>query len=171
MFSTATGGKAKVTKTKIALTSALSLAAFILPVALAGPAQAATTQFTQPADTQFRGCTMEQPLKPNSIWQRSYMRYDVSLFCAGGKTVQVHQQFLEYDFGNPNDIVGEKIHSPYKYIGTRSEKFIAYAATPNTEAGAEEVYQRARFRVKLLNNAWSDWSRWEYSPYVLVPQP
>lgn len=171
MFSTTTGGKAPVTRTKIALTSALSLGALILPVTLAGPAQAATTQSTQLADTQFRGCTMKQPPKPVSIDHGRYMWYGVSVFCAGGKTIQVHQAFWEDDpTGNPSDFVGQRVHTPTSYTGTGWKTFATTAPTPNTEAGAEEVFQGVRFRVKLING-WSDWSPWEYGAYVSVPQP
>jgi hypothetical protein len=115
---------------------------------------------------------MKQPPKPDSHKGGRYMSYGVSLFCAGGRTVQVHQKFWEYDFGaNPNDNVGEHMYSSYRYHGTKSKNFDTTIATPNTEPGAEELYQGVRFRVKLLNNAWSDWSPWEYSPYVTVKQP
>ena len=147
---------------KIALIPAVTLGLIGGPVALAGPATAATSE---------RGCTVD-PLKPTKQdnRDRGKTRVDFRIYvdCYGDKTVQIRQLRFEDDPGRHDDFLGRSTF--WESFDRRDDavRIHSYDRVPNGP-GSEEVYQLVSFRVRSGNSDhWSDWTRWEKSDVARI---
>ena len=111
------------------------------PFALAIPAEAATTS---------QGCTVS-PLTPVFAgWTAGVkdVRYKVAIACLPGRTVLVQQTVVEDDVAPDVD---DPIVNTFNSISSGANGVVVIRGIkeplPNTEAGAEEIYQKVRFRV------------------------
>jgi len=154
MFVTSTAKRVRSTRGKVALVSALSVGAAVLPVALAGPAQAAPTQSTQNACTVTAG-------KPASVLRFINFRlvrqvnYPVSVYCKYGRAVNLLQTFHEDDGVNDQNI--GRVSPPLAWVGPgQTVSFNRYQPIVNTELGPEEVYQKVYFQ-EGLQGLWTPW--------------
>lgn len=145
--------KVRSTRGRVALISALSVGAAVLPVALAGPAQAAPTQYTQNACTVTAG-------KPVSVVRFVNFRlvrqinYPVSVYCKYGRAVNLLQTFHEDDWANDQNI--GRVSPPLVWVAPgRTVSFNRYQPFVNTELGAE-VYQKVYFQ-EGLQGLWTPW--------------
>lgn len=141
---------------KIALIPAVTLGLIGGPVALAGPATAATSD---------RGCTVD-PLKPTQHDHKVDFRIFVD--CYGDRTVQIRQLRFEDDPGRHDDFLGASVF--WKSFDRRdgAVRIHSYDHVPNGP-GSEEVYQVVSFRVRSGNSDhWSDWTRWEKSDVARI---
>ena len=110
------------------------------PVALALPASANTLQ----------GCTVT-PLTPVFAGYTAgvkQLRHNVAIACFGARSIEVQQTVMEDDaVPDPDDFVVTRINGfPTGANGVVVIRGIT-ENLPNTEAGAEEIYQKVRFRV------------------------
>ena len=141
---------------KIALIPAVTLGLIGGPVALAGPATAATSD---------RGCTVD-PLKPTKHDHKVDFRIYVD--CYGNKTVQIRQLRFEDDPGRHDDFLGASLFWKSFDRNDGAVRIHSYDHVPNGP-GSEEVYQLVSFRVRSGNSDhWSDWTRWEMSDVARI---
>jgi hypothetical protein len=147
---------------KIALIPAVTLGLIGGPVALAGPATAATSD---------RGCTVD-PLKPTKQDHRdrgkTTVDFRIYVDCHGDKTVQIRQLRFEDDPGRHDDFLGASVF--WKSFDRHDDavRIHSYDRVPNGP-GSEEVYQLVSFRVRSGNSDhWSDWTRWEMSDVARI---
>jgi hypothetical protein len=168
MFSTTTGSKARPIRAKVALISALSLGAAILPVTLAGPAQAAPTQTSQ------RSCTVTagQPVK---VWRYINFRwvervkYPGSVTCPSyGRWVNLQKTFYEDDGWFGQTIGADS--PPIFWVGAgQTVQVPSYRPVVNTEVGNEEVYQKITIQEGYAN-LWTT-GTWRVSPIGTIINP
>lgn len=146
---------------RIALIPAVALGLIGGPVALAGPATAATSE---------RGCTVD-PLKPRqNNWDRGKTAVDFRIYvnCDGNKTVQIRQLRFEEDHGRHDDFLGASVFWESFGRHDNAVRIHSYDRVPNGP-GSEEVYQLVSFRVRSDNgHHWSDWTRWEKSEVARI---
>ncbi|HYO86691.1 MAG TPA: hypothetical protein VES01_09590 [Dermatophilaceae bacterium] len=143
------------TRSKIAALT-VAAAGAILPIAVASPAQAATSS----------GCTVT-PLKPifagfNSSGVK-LVNYRISVSCWSNRTVSITQQRYEEDgFLNPDDFLGS---TSFTTSGVRTLSNVRTLV--NTESGNEEVYQKVRFRVSS-GGVTSPWTSFQKSSVLSI---
>ncbi len=124
----------------------------LLLVGVATPASAATSA---------AGCTVN-PRTPVAVTQGGVpkARYEVTIVCAGGRSVDIQQRQLESDFTG-NELTGKASFTSTFVVGGPA---VVSTTTlrPDTEIFNEEVLQSVRFRVHV--GGWvSGWSNWERS--------
>jgi len=123
------------------------------PVALALPASAATT---------LQGCNVspQTPVFAGFSGGVKQVRYSVAIACFPGRTIEVQQTVIEEDASpDPDDFVLTEINGfPTGPNGAVVIRGIT-KDLPDTEGGAEEVFQKVRFRVTQnstgLQSAWT----------------
>lgn len=124
-----------------------ALAAAALPVAAiagAGGAEAATRA----------GCTIN-PLTPIYAYTNAagvkVIDYRISVNCAANRHAHITQRVYEADaWPNPDDLIRTR-----SVVVGGVTTVHTYVPLPNTEAGAEEMYQRVTFWVHANNGAMS----------------
>ena len=147
---------------RIALIPAVAIGLLGGPVAVAGPATAATSD---------RGCTVD-PLKPTKQdnWDRSRSTVDFRIYvnCNGNKTVQIRQLRFEDEHGRKDDFLGWSTF--WKSFDRRDDAVRIHSFDQvRNGPGSEEVYQLVSFRVRSGNSDhWSDWTRWEMSDVARI---
>jgi hypothetical protein len=156
--------RSKNTLHRLAVGGAL-IAAAAVPLAVAVPAQAATSS----------GCTVT-PLRPvfagfNSSGTK-LVRFSVQISCSENRTVTVQQQRYEEDwdgwlFSDSDDYLGARTFV-CSFVGAGSNVVSSVRTLPNTEDGNEEIYQRTRFQVSS-NGVTSPLTSWQRTPYVSMP--
>ena len=147
---------------RIALIPAVTLGLIGGPVAVAGPATAATSE---------RGCTVN-PLKPvkqdNRYRIRTTVDFRIYVNCTGNRTVQIRQLRFEDERGRKDEFLGWSTF--WKSFDRRDDavRIHSYDSVRNGP-GSEEVYQLVSFRVRSGNSDhWSDWTRWEKSEVARI---
>lgn len=113
------------------------------------------------ASTASAGCAVN-PRTPVAVAPAGVLkaRYEVSVACAGGRTVQIQQRQLESDFTG-NQLTGTASFSSAFAAGGAS---VVSSTTlrPDTEVFNEEILQSVRFRV-IVGGWTSPWTNWEQS--------
>jgi len=135
---------------------AAALLATALPLVAVGTAQASTTS---------SGCTVS-PLRPvfdhfNAAGVK-VIRYNMTVSCDAGRTVEIEQHVHEADSVNADDHITTSNRSRY-FATTDSVTMWLENSLPDTEIGDEEMYQHVSFRV-TSNGVTSPWTAWEDSP-------
>jgi hypothetical protein len=157
------------TAQKPALFRRLSIGAALVgvaaaPLALAAPAEAATT---------LQGCTVN-PLAPvyagrNAAFVKQ-VRHNVVIVCVPGRSLEVQQMMFEDDAPpDPDDFTGTVVNTFTSgaggLVGTRG----VTVSLPNTDAGPETIYQRARFRVTpAATGVQGPWTAFESSGTLTI---
>lgn len=141
--------------TRFALISAVSLGLIGGPVALAVPANAATS---------LRGCTVD-PLKPTDE-RNNRADFRIKIDCNGKKVVEVRQKRFEKDRHGRDDFLGR---SEFKEKFDRHDGRVIIHSKDRVDKdrGKDRVYHEVSFRVKTGNN-WSDWTKWERSHVATI---
>jgi hypothetical protein len=127
------------------------------------------------ASTSLWGCTVN-PERP--VWDhtnpangRSVIRYDLTVTCAAGRTVEIDQHIHEQDGGvNPDDHIFSTVRSRH-FSGSDTITMWWEKTLEAGEIGAEEMYQTMNFRVTMDDLSQSGWSSWEDSPVQAFPNP
>jgi hypothetical protein len=151
---------------KVAAKIPLALAAVALPIALATPAHATTASTN--AATINAGCTMKvhNPVSggTNIFTGNKLVTYKVTVSCPvqlpPGVYVQVEQKFYERD-STVDEYLGKVTSYQVMPIGG-NHTFSVTRNVPDTEAGSEELVQKARFFAVSLPVP----SGIQYAPYV-----
>ena len=135
---------------------AAALLATALPLVAVGTAQASTTS---------SGCTVS-PLRPvfdhfNAAGVK-VIRYNMTVSCDAGRTVEIEQHVHEADSVNADDHITTSNRSRY-FATTDTVTMWLENSLPDTEIGDEEMYQHVSFRV-TSNGVTSPWTGWEDSP-------
>ncbi len=149
--------KSSTTSTRRVAAAAIVAAA--LPLAYVTPAHAATTLWGCTVDPEVPVYDHINPANGNKV-----IRYDMTVTCAAGRTVEIEQHIHEQDNGLNND--------DHITDNTRSRLFSATDTVtmwwentlPNTDIDREEMYHTVRFRVTTTNLAQSGWTSFEMSP-------
>lgn len=166
MSFTSKAKKVRSTRGRVALVAALSVGAAVLPVALAGPAQAAPTQYTQNACTVTAGRPVSVVRFVNFRLVRQ-INYPVSVYCKYGRAVNLLQTFHEDD-GATDQNIG-RVSPPLVWVAPgRTVSFNRYQPIVNTELGAEEVYQKVYFQ-EGLQGLWTPWQGPRTSLITSIP--
>ena len=147
---------------RLALGTAL-VAAAAAPLAVAVPASAATTA---------SGCTV-RPLKPTAGGVNGagikQVDYEFLYSCAGGRTLQVQQFFMEDDAPPKADqVAGTQQLTTRTFGGPNIFQRTVTRSLANTEKGREEVYQKTRFRVSVGGGAYTAWTPFEKGPNLSI---
>ncbi|WP_454699583.1 hypothetical protein [Arthrobacter humicola] len=156
-MSITTQTKSRPLGTRFALISAVSLGLIGGPVALAVPADAATS---------LRGCTVD-PLKPTDAG-KNVAEFKIRIHCNGNKVVDVRQKRFEKDRQGRDDKLGNT--TEWKRLEfDRGDRRITLSkkADIDKDRNKDRVYQEVSFRVKSGNN-WSDWTKWERSEVARI---
>ena len=139
--------------------AAIAVVAAALPFAGMASASASTTLW---------GCTVT-PLRPvfdhiNPANGNKVIRYNYTVTCAGGRTIEVNQHIHEQDGGlNADDHLASNVQSrTFATTGTVTMGWLLTMVTG--EVGAEELYHTDSFRVTTTNLAQSGWTAFEDSP-------
>ena len=135
------------------------LAAAAAPLALAVPAEAATTA---------HGCTV-RPLKPTFVGFSGgikQVKYEVVFSCLGNRTIQVQQTAMEDD-ASPDQYINTLVHTR-AFGGANVASRQMTLSLPNTEPGNEEVYHKTRFRVSVAGGPFSSWTTYELGPVLSI---
>lgn len=129
-------------------------------LALGAPAQASTSY----------SCTVT-PLKP--VFTGAYangvkiLDYRIAATCSANRYLYIQQQRWEADPApNPDDYLGFTDYSLFVYGGAGTV-IHNYRTLVNGEKGAEEVYQKVRFRVSS-GGAWSSFTGWQNSSILSI---
>lgn len=164
----ATTKKASSLRAKIALMSAVGLGLAGVPVALAGPAQAATAS--------SYACSVT-PVKPAFYGHNSsgvkQINYPIRVSCWKNRVLNIQQEQWEDDYSwtfpfDGNDRTGTYSVSNY-HVGAGQTKTINVIRTlQNTEPGNEEVFHQVRFQ-EGADGLWSPWTGWKKSATTSVP--
>ncbi|KIS25869.1 hypothetical protein TV39_17570 [Arthrobacter sp. SPG23] len=157
MSMTAGTTKSRPSRAKVALVSAMTLGLAAGGVALAAPAQAATTNYA---------CTVT-PLKPvfagfNSSGTK-LVDYQIQVRCYNNRSVYIEQQRWESDdWPNGDDHLGNSSFS--RSLGYYSGIVTIHnvRTLTNTEIGNEEVYQKVRHQ-EGAGGVWSPFTGWKSS--------
>ena len=136
-----------------------ALVAATVPFAAVTPANASTYTW---------GCSLN-PEVP--VWDhvnpangKDVIRYDMSITCDSGRTIQFEQHIHEADSGN-DDHITSNVRS--RHFATADTITMGWLNTlPNTEIDKEEMYHQVKFRVTLDNLSQSPWTSFEASPVV-----
>ena len=135
---------------------AAALLATALPLVAVGTAHASTTE---------SGCTVS-PLRPGFDHGNSagvkVIRYNMTVTCDAGRTVEIEQHVHEADTINADDHITTSNRSRY-FATADSVTMWLENSLPDTEIGDEEMYQHVSFRV-TSNGVTSPWTDWEDSP-------
>jgi len=132
------------------------------PLALALPAGASTTA---------NGCILA-PLAPVFAGLDGagvkQVRYNVLITCAGNRSVEVQQTFMEDDLPpDPDDFTGTVVNAT-NFPGAAIKTEGVTLSLPDTEGNPEEVYQKIRFRVTPAGGVQSAWTLFESSPSTTI---
>lgn len=136
----------------------VALVAAALPFAGIAPANASTTLW---------GCTVD-PERPvfdhiNPANGNKVIRYDMTVTCAAGRTVEIEQHIHEDDGQNGDDHITSNVRD--RQFSTADTVTMWWENTlPNTEIDREEMYHTVRFQVTLTNLSQSAWTTYEDSP-------
>lgn len=125
------------------IAGSIAAAAVSLPLAMASAPAAV-------AATSRGGCTVT-PLAPDKIG--ASIRFRIQVRCVKDRIVQVHQQRYEEDAPAGiagDDFLGQTFFPVRTFAGPGTVILTSTIPMPNTERGAEEVYQRVRFRVASI---------------------
>lgn len=142
---------------KLAFLSAIGLGLAAVPVALAAPAQASTTNFN---------CTVT-PLKPvfagfNSSGVK-LVDYKIQVRCYSDRYINITQQrWEEDDWPNGDDHLGTSYFSRHLNYWSGPVTISNVRTLVNGEVGNEEVYQQIRWQ-EGSNGVWSPYTGWKYS--------
>ena len=133
-----------------------ALLAAALPLVAVSTALASTTE---------SGCTVS-PLRPvfdhvNSAGVK-VIRYNMTVTCDAGRTVEIEQHVHEADTINADDHITTSNRSRYFATADTVTMWLENSL-PDTEIGDEEMYQHVSFRV-TSNGVTSPWTDWEDSP-------
>lgn len=132
----------------------------------AATAASLTTAVPAEAVTTAHGCTV-RPIRPVGSTSPAGVKlvsYEVLYSCAGGRSIEVQQFFMEDDAPpDPDDVTGNAL-TTHTFGQANARQRTVTLARPNTEAGLEEVYQKVRFRVSIGGGAFSAWTAFEPSP-------
>lgn len=152
-------------RTRRLVLGAALLTGLAVPLTIAAPAHAATSS----------GCTVT-PLRPVHAGFDStgtkLVRYSVQISCDADRTVTVQQQRYEEDWDgwlipDSDDYQGGSTYTrTFGSAGTLTVE--TTRRLPDTEDGAEEIYQRTRFQVSS-NGVTSSLTGWQRTPYVSMP--
>jgi hypothetical protein len=143
-------------KARKVLVSSVAAAAVSLPLALASAssADAATTR---------EDCTVT-PLAPQRVGSSSFIRFSARVTCDQDRIVQIRQQRWESD--PPLGLAGDDFFGTATNLRTFAVAgttiVSSYRLLPNTEPGAEEIYQRVSFRVATIDGV-TGWTPYEES--------
>lgn len=114
------------------------------------------------------GCSVE-PERPvfdhiNPANGNKVIRYDMTVECVGGRTVEIDQHIHEEDDGlNDDDHIFSVTRT--RHYSDDDTVTIWWEKTLETgELGAEEMYQTVRFRVTTDDLAQSGWTSYDASP-------
>jgi hypothetical protein len=145
----------------------LSLAAAMIAVASAPLALAPAASAT----TTANGCSVN-PLAPTFAGRNGagtkIVRYNVVIACGANRTVEVQQSVFEDDpVGDPDDFIDTQVVTRV-FTGAAITTRGFTLAVPDTEAGAEELYQRARFRVTPAGGLPTVWTAFESGPVLPI---
>lgn len=155
----------KGTLHKLALAGAL-VAATAVPLLLTAPAEAASSS----------GCIVN-PQKPVHAGFNSsgvkLVRFNVKIYCAPHRTVEVQQFRYEEDwdnwpFSNADDKLGSRTFTRAFPPTVGTIKVGSTRTLPDTEKGSEEIYQKTRFRV-TSGGVTSPWTSYQRTAYVSMP--
>ncbi len=150
----------EIVKHHTAVTLAAAALVAAASVAFAAPAQA-TTQSP---------CTVT-PLKPSPKYNINTDKwtadYRVVVSCWQSRTVRIEQKRYEEDWDslwpistNADDYLGSTTF--VRYIPANTSVTLHNVRTVvNTESGAEEIYQKVRFRSAVSGGLPTDWTKWE----------
>ena len=134
---------------KTAVKVPLVLVAVALPIALATPAQATpshTTTASTIAATASSPCTLKKvwaPIGSTEIFtDKKLVTYKVTVNCSSPAYVQVQQRWYEHD-STVDELIGKKTSYWGPVWGDYT--FSVTEPLPDTEGGAEEMWQKARF--------------------------
>jgi len=104
------------------------------------------------SDRTRNGCTVT-PLAPARVGLTNVIRFPVRVACTSNRIVQIEQQRWESDA--PPGLVGDDFFGKRTHLRTFAVTGTVVVASllvlPNTEAGAEEISQRVRFRAASIN--------------------
>lgn len=132
-------------KARKVVVGSVAAAVVSLPIALvsASSAEAATTR---------NGCRVT-PLAPTRVGISNVIRFPVRVSCTSNRIVQIQQQRWESDA--PAGLVGDDFFGTRTHLRTFAVTGTVVVSSllvlPNTEAGAEELFQRVRFRASSIN--------------------
>jgi hypothetical protein len=158
----------KIVKHHTAATLAAAALVAAASVAFASPAQATTTQ---------PPCTVT-PVKPSPKYNINTDKwtadYRVVVSCWKSRTVRIEQKRYEEDwdslwpvFTDADDYLGSTTF--VRYIPANTSVTLHNVRTVvSTESGAEEIYQKVRFRSAVSGGLPTDWTKWERTRYVTV---
>lgn len=147
-----------MSRAKAVFKALLIAATLAVPVGLASPAQAITSN----------GCTVT-PLTPyhNGEFSASgikRIRFDMEVTCEAGLTITIDQERWEYDPNNADEFTGDYTWvRSFDQADTRTYWFETNLSdTDDFTDHYEEVYQRIRFKV-TSGPVTSAWTGWDYS--------
>jgi hypothetical protein len=136
----------------------VALFAAALPFAGVGSADASTSLW---------GCTVnpERPVfdHTNPANGNKVIRYNMTVTCAAGRTVEIEQHIHEQDGGlNNDDHITSNVRS--RHFSTADTITMWWENTlPNTELGKEEMYHTVKFQVTMDDLSSSPWTSFEES--------
>ena len=141
---------------KIAL---VALVAATLPLAGIASANGSTSTWGCSVDPERPVFDHINPANGNKV-----IRYDMTVNCAAGRTVEIEQHIHEQDGGlNKDDHITSNVRD--WHFSTASTVTMWWENTlPNTELGQEEMYQTVKFRVIMDDLSSSPWMSFEDSP-------
>lgn len=148
------------------LSALISRRVAVVAVAAASLPFAAIT--SADASTPLWGCTVnpERPVYDhiNPANGNKVIRYNMTVTCASGRTVEIDQHIHEQDGGlNADDHIFSTVRT--RHFSSSDTVTIWWEKTLEAgEIGAEEMYQTVSFRVTLDNLSQSGWTSFEDSP-------
>jgi hypothetical protein len=157
MSMTAGTPKSRPSRAKVALVSAMTLGLAAGGVALAAPAQAATTN--NPSTVA--------PLKPvfagfNSSGTK-LVDYQINVYCNSNRSVYIEEQRWESDdWPNGDDHLGNSAFSRYLGPANGWHTIHNVRTLVDTEIGNEEVYHKVRHQ-EGAGGVWSPFTGWKSS--------
>ena len=91
------------------------------------------------------------------------IRYDMTVTCDAGRTIDIEQHVHEYDNWGDDDHITTSLRNRH-FSTTDTVTMWLKFPLPNTEINDESMYQHVRFEVTGDDGWHSGWTSWEDSP-------
>ena len=148
-----------------ALLALTGIAAMAMPLAVAGSASAST----------LGGCSV-RPLKPvlDHIDSRdhSWIRYETTVTCDAGRSIEIQDERLEYDNFSANDYYGTTIYN-LRFDSAETRTVSVVKELPDADGlfdDVEEMFHQTGFQVTPDDGPVSGWTpTWDGSPQARFP--
>lgn len=154
--------KSRNFRTRLAAVAAVGLGLATVPIALAAPAQAATSNYA----------CVQTPLKPifSGFNQNGtkLIDYRIQVHCSQARWVNIEQERWESDsWPNPDDFLGRTSFRRYLVPANGTVTLHNVRTLVDTEIGDEEVYQKTRHQ-EGFGGVWSPYTGWKQTAELSI---